>query len=169
MFFQTLAHAHFELCTLRVEESPRGSLRASQKHAGRLAFHPKGNVAVAEKREKNNFTGEAAGRQTETQRLADLEELSHQAPEISGMFMMWSSSRPLRCGCGEQNLKEESRVVDVTLMKCFSETSSCLSVHSAVSGLFPARAKKWTRTRRSKLLFPTCLQKTAQHGIKRNL
>lgn len=40
-------HAHQELRVLHVEEGPRGALRASQKHAGLLAFHPKRNVAAA--------------------------------------------------------------------------------------------------------------------------
>lgn len=90
------------------------------------------------KEETENFTDEAAGRQTETQRPADLGELSHQTPALSGMFMMWNSSRPLCCG-GEQDLKDG---VNVKFMKCFSEASSCLSVHSGEPGLFPARAKK---------------------------
>lgn len=39
-------HAHQELRVIQVEEGPRGALRASQKHGGLLAFHPKRNVAA---------------------------------------------------------------------------------------------------------------------------
>lgn len=44
---QCFTHAHHELRVQRVEEGPRGALRASQKHSGLLAFHSKRNVAAA--------------------------------------------------------------------------------------------------------------------------
>lgn len=61
----TLAGAHHELCVLRVEDIPRRSLRASQKHAGCLAFHLKRNIAAANKKKGEKEFHKGGSRKTD--------------------------------------------------------------------------------------------------------